>query len=71
MGVPGLAMAPDMWPYSNYLEWIGQRPGALVDHDFVRTTFGSGPAYAATLKAYLTGQVSLPQELQAILEHHM
>ena len=22
----GLALAPELWPYSNFLEWIGQRP---------------------------------------------
>jgi len=24
------------WPYSNYLEWTGEREGTLVDRDFVR-----------------------------------
>ncbi len=67
----GLAMTPALWPYSNYLDWIGQRSDDLVDHDFVRTTFGSGPAYTHTMKAYLTGQVHLPEELQSLLEQNM
>ncbi len=29
------------WPYSNYLEWIGERNGTLVDRDFVREHFAS------------------------------
>jgi REP element-mobilizing transposase RayT len=30
----GLASAPEDWPYSNYLEWTGERPGTLVDRAF-------------------------------------
>ncbi len=67
----GLAMTPDLWPYSNYPEWTGQRPGKLVDHDFVRTTVGSGSAYADMLNAYLTGQVYLPAELKSLLDQNM
>jgi REP element-mobilizing transposase RayT len=34
--VAGLARQPEDWPYSNYLEWIGQRAGTLIDCDFVQ-----------------------------------
>jgi hypothetical protein len=27
---------PADWPYSNYLEWIGEREGTLVERGFVR-----------------------------------
>ena len=63
----GLSMSPDLWPYSNYLEWLGQRPGSLVDHEFVRDTFGSGQEYADRMRAYLTGQVHVPEAIRAIL----
>jgi REP element-mobilizing transposase RayT len=63
----GLALAPASWPYSNYLEWIGKRAGSLVDHQFVRDHFGSPAHYAASVHAYLTGQVHLPAGLQAYL----
>ncbi len=41
----GLVTAPEMWPYSNYLEWIEKRPGSLVDRDLVRAYFASPQAY--------------------------
>lgn len=65
--VHGLAMSPDLWPYSNYLEWIGQRGGSLVDHEFVSQYFGSAEQYAARMRAYLTGQVHIPEAIRAIL----
>ena len=36
-------LVPDAahWPYSSYLEWIGERRGALIDRDFVRRSFPS------------------------------
>jgi REP element-mobilizing transposase RayT len=37
--VAGLVKQPEGWPYSNYLEWIGQRAGSLVDQDFVRAYY--------------------------------
>lgn len=33
------------WHYSNYLEFIGQRNGSLVDKDFVKENFGSPEEY--------------------------
>jgi hypothetical protein len=30
---------PGQWAYSNYLEWIEQRPGTLVDWGFVPNFF--------------------------------
>ncbi|MBX3060229.1 MAG: transposase [Anaerolineae bacterium] len=35
----GLVADPGDWPYSNYLEWVGERPGTLVDHEFVEMYF--------------------------------
>jgi len=31
----GLVLDPKDWVYSNYLEWVGERQGTLVDMDFV------------------------------------
>ena len=36
---------PADWPYSNYLEWIGERDGKLVDHDFVQRQFPNPKEY--------------------------
>jgi len=37
----GLVGGPAEWPYSNYLEWTGQRPGTLLDRDFVQQYFAA------------------------------
>ena len=63
----GLALAPDLWPYSNYLEWTGQRPGAIVDRAFIERHFDSAMEYANAMKAYLTGEVHIPAEIRETL----
>ena len=35
----GLVTHPSEWPYSNYLEWVEQRDGNLVDRAFVQEYF--------------------------------
>jgi len=34
-----LVSRPEEWPYSNYLDWIGQRAGTLRDEEFIRQRF--------------------------------
>jgi putative transposase len=41
----GLVATPDVWPYSNYLEWIDKRSGTLVDKELIREYFASPQAY--------------------------
>ena len=41
------------WPYSNYLEWIGERTGTLVDRDFIRLYYPTPEAYRETIQVYL------------------
>ena len=41
------------WLYSNYLEWIGERNGALVDRDFVEVYFESPDEYQRFVQDYL------------------
>ena len=41
----GLVSLPEEWPYSNYLEWIGQRAGTLRDAAFIREWFSSPQEY--------------------------
>jgi hypothetical protein len=41
----GLVKQSEGWPYSNYLEWIGQRAGSLVDHDFVQAYYARPEEY--------------------------
>jgi REP element-mobilizing transposase RayT len=54
------------WPYSNYLEWIGERNGTLVDRDFVREHFPSPQSYREFVLDYLLRR-ELPEELEAYL----
>ncbi|MBU0491847.1 MAG: transposase [Chloroflexi bacterium] len=41
----GLVSQPGDWPYSNYLEWVGQRVGTLKDEAFIRERFPAPEAY--------------------------
>ena len=63
-----IAFDLEMWPYSNYLDWIGKRNGTLVDPAFVETHFGSAIAYQAYVQSLLTGEVQLPKSLQGYLD---
>jgi putative transposase len=63
----GFATKPELWPYSNYLEWIGKRTGTLVDRNFIIEHFGSGEAYIAYLADYLLNPADLPADLQTYL----
>lgn len=48
----GFAFQPDLWPYSNYMDWIGVRRGAMVDLDFIANLFGSPEAYVSFVAAW-------------------
>jgi len=48
--VAGLVKQPEDWPYSNYLEWIGQRVGTLMDRDFVQAYYAAPDDYAAFIR---------------------
>jgi putative transposase len=58
-----LVSHPADWPYSNYLEWVGRRDGALVDRQFVQQYFPT----AADYEAFVMGEIepSLEQKLLA------
>jgi REP-associated tyrosine transposase len=63
----GLVAGPADWPYSNYLEWIGERDGTLYDPEFVRVNFGSPEEYRAFVFADLRGR-DLPEEIKGYLD---
>lgn len=63
----GLVDSPDNWTYSNYLEWIGERDGTLVDRSFVRETFNTSVEYTQFVNDDLkTG--NLPNEIGQYLD---
>jgi putative transposase len=49
----GLANSPEMWEFSNYLEWLGLREGTLVNREFIHENFGSPQEYQAILMEYV------------------
>lgn len=63
----GIAMQPALWDYSNYRDWVGLRPGTLVDHQFVINFFGTAAAYTRYLMDYLTHNRDVPEKLQTYL----
>jgi len=64
--VHGLMDDVAAWPYSNYLEWLGERKGTLVDRDFVRACFPEPGSYQAFVEEYLADR-RMPEELGATL----
>ena len=63
----GLIDHPADWPYSNYLEWIGERNGTLVDQTFVQTHFPQPEEYRKFVLDYLRTR-DLPEDLRLYLE---
>ncbi|MCP4417024.1 MAG: transposase, partial [Chloroflexi bacterium] len=63
----GLVTRLEDWPFSNYLEWIGERPGTLVDYEFVNTWYPQRNAYTEFVLDYLRGVESLPKDIQQYL----
>jgi len=47
-----LVSHPGEWPFSNYLEWVGQRSGSLVDREFVRAWFPTPADYERFVMDY-------------------
>lgn len=62
-----LVADPAQWEYSNYLEWIGERKGTLVDRDFVENQFGNGQEYKKFLFQYLKSR-DLPDDVRKFLD---
>ena len=63
----GLAASPSDWPYSNYLEWTGERAGALVDREFIAHQFPNADEYRTFVSSYLQTRV-LPDDVQRYLD---
>ena len=59
----GLVADSADWPYYNYLEWVGERTGMLVDRDFIRTQFSYTANYKDFMLDYLRTRV-LPEDVQ-------
>jgi putative transposase len=60
----GFVANPGDWPYSNYLEWAGERKGDLVDRDFVNLHFGKPESYVEFVKDYLRTRKILSEDAE-------
>jgi len=49
----GLAASPEMWDFSNYLEWLGLRNGTLVNREFINENFGTPEEYKKFVAEYI------------------
>ena len=49
----GLVAMPEDWEYSNYPDWIGLRPGTLVNRDFIQEHFGTPAEYMNLVMDYI------------------
>jgi REP element-mobilizing transposase RayT len=49
----GMVAHPAQWPYSNYLEWVGQRTGSLIDRALVRAYFPTPESYETFVLEYV------------------
>ncbi|MBI5950932.1 MAG: transposase [Chloroflexi bacterium] len=63
----GLVADPADWGWSNYLEWIGERKGSLVDHEFIKEQFDNASEYKKFLFEYLKSR-QLPDDVMKFLE---
>jgi len=64
--IHGVVDAVADWPYSNYLEWVGERAGTLVDRQFVDARFPDPAAYRGYVAEYLAER-RLPEALERYL----
>ncbi|RPI86722.1 MAG: transposase [Chloroflexi bacterium] len=55
------------WPYSNYLEWLGERNGSLVDRQFIEDNFNSPAEYKSLVLEYLKTR-ALPDGIRRYLQ---
>jgi len=62
----GLVADISQWQYSNYLEWIGDRDGKLVDKAFVQDNFDTPDEYRKFVLEYLRTR-QLPDDVQRYL----
>jgi len=63
----GLVSKPEDWPYSNYLEWIGECKDNLVDRAFIQANFGEVEEYRLFVLDYLRTRY-VPDDVQGYFD---
>lgn len=64
----GFALTPELWPYSNYPDWLGLRAGQLLDRAFIQTFFPDMQRYQASVLDYLTSKTALAPGIKTYLD---
>ena len=64
----GFAAAPELWPYSNYQDWLGLRHELAVDHAFIQRFFTDPQHYKSFVLDFLTGKAKPPSALTAYFD---
>ena len=62
----GIVADISQWQYSNYLEWIGERGGTLVNREFIAEYFDSSADYCEFVSDYLKSR-QLPEDVRIYL----
>lgn len=62
----GLVDDPSKWPYSNYLEWIGERKSNLFDQSSVSTLFSDSSSYKDFVVDYVQTR-KMPEDITKYL----
>jgi REP element-mobilizing transposase RayT len=62
----GLVVSLEAWPYTNYAEWLGLRPGTMIDRQFVQSYFPNPADYTTFVLDYLKTR-DLPDDIQTYL----
>jgi putative transposase len=63
----GIVADISQWQYSNYLEWIGERNGTLVNREFIAEYFDSPADYREFVLDYLKSR-QLPEDVRIYLD---
>ena len=56
----------DVWPFSNYLHWVGLRGGTLLDEKFIDAYFPTRWEYVKFVQEYIEER-KMPEELSGYL----
>lgn len=63
----GIVADISQWQYSNYLEWVGERNGNLVNREFISEYFDDGEHYREFVWEYLKSR-QLPDDVRVYLD---
>jgi hypothetical protein len=63
----GIVADISQWQYSNYLEWVGERDGTLVNREFIAEYFDSPADYQEFVADYLESR-QLPDDVRVYLD---